>query len=590
MRFFSTLAASFLGTLLGLGLLFLFGLLFVFALASTSEQAPTVRSGSVLVAELSGAYPEAVSGDPIAQAFGSESRLDLHDVTRAFRMAASDDRIDGVWLKMGDLQTDWASLDAIRRSIQEVRATGKRVIATSSRFYLGEDELFVASAADSILLDPEALFEFNGFALQMTFFKRLMEKAGVAPQAVRAGRFKSAVEPYLREDLSDANREQLEALLTDIQASFNDALSASRSIEPAELTRLAQAGNVMNARSALTAGLIDGLAYSDEVEAAFGEEIKTINLTRYARSPASAAGIKSGRDGEIAVVIAEGTIVAGGRSAFPGAGGSEIGSATFAKAMERARTDDDVDAVVLRINSPGGFAPAADAMLREILLTKKTKPIVVSMGGLAASGGYWIAAPADTIVAEPLTLTGSIGVFGLMMDFSELMEERIGVTFDGVQTAPSADLNSGTRGLSTSERAALEASIDQTYAEFLRIVAEGRHMTTDQVHALAQGRVWTGRAAKEIGLVDVLGGLDTAVALAAERAHLEPGSYQVREFPRPATFVERFSEALEARIVGPSPFEVYLPSPLSAALGGLRALAQMPPGVHARLPFTIEIR
>ncbi len=594
MRFFSTLVASLLGTLAGLGLIFFFGLFFLLALASSSDQAPSVRPGSVLIADLSGSYPETVSGDPIAQLFGGESPLDLHDVIRTFEMAAVDERIDGVWLRLGDVNSSWASLQAIRRAIQKVKEAGKPIYASSENYSMGEDELYLASAADSIFLDPESMFEFNGFALQMTFFKRLLDRAGVNPQAVRAGRFKSAVEPYLRESMSPDNELQLQELVDDIESTFIEDIASGRDLDEASLRRLARSGEVITAQDALEAGLVDQLAFSDQIMALFDDESRKISLRRYARASPASAGLPSGTDGHIAVVFADGTIVSGGRSGIPGLTDGSIGSQTFGKAMREARENDNIDAVVLRINSPGGFAPAADAMLREIELTQQQKPVVVSMGGLAASGGYWIAAAADTIVAEPLTITGSIGVFGLMLDISELMSDRIGVTFDGVQTGPSADMASGFRALSRAERARLERSTDQTYDHFLRIVAEGRGMTVDEVHGLAEGRVWTGKAALEHGLVDVLGGLDTAIELAAERVGLEKGSFRVSELPLPPTFLEQFTESLEvragriaARTLG-SP-TLSLPQPLARLFGDLRVLLNMEQGVQARLPFFLEV-
>ncbi|MFT4603801.1 MAG: protease-4 [Rhodothermales bacterium] len=591
MRFLSTLAASFLGTLLGLGLLFLFGLMFVFALASTSEQAPSVRTGTILVAELGGNYPEMVSGDPIAQAFGGESRVDMHDVIRAMRMAAVDDRIDGVWLRMGDLQTPWANLEAIRRAIEDTRAAGKTVIASSDIFYMGEDELYLASAADSILLDPESMFEFNGFAMQTVFLRGLFDKAGINPQAVRAGQFKSAVETYTRKSMSEANKLQLSEIVADMESTLVNAISVSRGLGSERVGALLDAGNILSARDALEAGLIDGLAFADEVESVFGNDPRTISLVKYAQSSARTAGIPQGSDGEIAVVYAEGTMVAASGNGLQDYGSAAITPERFARAMTRAREDDDVDAIVLRINSPGGFAPAADAMLREIQLTVAQKPVIVSMGSMAASGGYWIAAAADTIVAERLTWTGSIGVFGLVMDVSSLLEDHLGVTIDGVQTGPSADMMGGFRSMTPAERANLGRSMDRTYDQFLALVAEGRGMTVEEVHAVAQGRVWTGTDARDAGLVDVLGGLETALDLAAERVGLAKGSYRVTELPRPQTFLDRFTKSLEARVMGPTPraLGLLLPPAAAVAYGSLLDALSLQHGVYALLPLRMMV-
>lgn len=588
MRFLTTLAASFLGTMIGLGLIFVFGLLFIMALASTAEQAPSVRPNTVLVAELSGFYPEMVSGDPIAQAFGGESKVDLHDVIRSFRMAAADDRIEGVWLRFGDLQTPWASLEAIRREIQAVKDAGKTVLASSDIYYMGEDELYLASVADSILLDPESMFEFNGFALQVTFLKGLFDKVGINAQAVRAGQFKSAVEPYTRTSLSDPNELQLAEIVEDMEAMFVAAISESRGLSAGDVEALLDNELILSARGAQENGLIDGTAYVDEMEAVFGDDPRTVSLVRYASTSPSAAGIQSGSEGEIAVVHATGTMVAG-TGGDPMSTG-QLTAERFGTAIQRARNDDDVKAIVVRIDSPGGYAPAADAMLREIELARAEKPVLVSMGSMAASGGYWIAAAADTIVAESLTLTGSIGVFGMVLDLSDLLEDRLGITIDGVQTGPSADMMSGMRQMTASEVQALERSMDQTYDRFLDLVAEGRDMTREDAAEIAQGRVWTGTDAKDVGLVDELGGLDTAISLAAERVGLAPGTYRVRHLPRPETFIERFSASLQARVDGVSTRATnrVLPGVARSAVNSVADLLALRSGVHALLPLQIS--
>lgn len=603
MRFLSTLAASVLGSLIALGLILFVGLIFLFGLAAASEQTPAVRTGSILVADLAGTWPEAVSGDPLAAAFGGEARLDLHDVTGAFKKAAADPRIEGVWLRVGALGSGWASLEAVRRAIDEVRASGKPVYATSSDYIMSENGFFLASAADSVFLEEEGLFEFNGFSLDVLFYHRMLERWGVAPQAIRAGRFKGAVEPFTREDLSPENQLQLATIARDTEEIFVTTVAERRGADPEKLRELMQKGGTFTAREALEQGLVDGMAFKDEVEDRFrrrlglaeGERLRTVSLNLYARIPAEQAGIRStGRD-EIAVVMAEGDIMSGKGGANPMMGSLSLGSETLIEALRDARSSTNVKAIVLRINSPGGFAPAADAMLREIELTRLEKPVYVSMGDLAASGGYWIATAADTIVAERLTLTGSIGVFSLMFDGSTLLEDHIGITIDGVVTAPSADMMSMLRPLRTDEVARLEASIDQTYGSFLTKVATARGMTTERVDAVAQGRVWTGTSAVSAGLVDVLGGLETAVQLAADRVGLEKGAYRTREFPRKKTFVEQLTASLEARAAAWAVrsgvlFDLRPTDPVLRALADARRVLAASGSVQARLPMSIDIR
>lgn len=603
MRFLSTLAASVLGTLIAFGLVFFIGLVFLFGLAAAGDATPAVRTGSILVADLSGAWPEAVSGDPLAAAFGGEARLDLHDVTGAFRKAASDPRIEGVWVRIGSPASGWASLDAVRRAIESLRETGKPVYATSADYFMAENGYFLASAADSVFLEEEALFEFNGFSLEVLFYHRMFEKLGVEPQAIRAGSFKGAVEPFTRDDLSLENELQLGAIARDTEERFVSAVASRRGIDAGALRALMQEGGTFTAREALEHGLVDGMAYKDEVEDLFrrrlgqddGERLRTVSLATYARVPAEQAGIRSSGRDEIAVVMAEGDIVAGKGGISPLGGSGALGSETLIAALRDAREAESVKAVVLRINSPGGFAPAADAMLREIELLRAEKPVFVSMGDLAASGGYWIATAADTVVAEALTLTGSIGVFSLMFDGSGLLEDRLGITSDVVTTAPSADMMSMLRPLTAAETARLEASIDRTYANFLDKVASARGMTPEAVDAVAQGRVWTGTSAVDAGLVDVLGGLDTAVALAAERVGLAEGAYRIREFPRKKTFVEQLTESLEGRALAfaaaRGPLAGLAPAdPVVRALADLRRLSAGGGSVQARLPFSMSVR
>lgn len=601
MRFLSTLAASALGTLLALVLVFVFGLAFLFALAASADQVPSVRPESILVANLSGSWPEAVSGDPLARAFGGEAPLDLHDVTRGLRRAAADDRIRGVWLRLGMVTSPWASLEAVRRGIEAVREAGKPVYATSGTYLMSEKEYYLASAADSVFLDEESLFEFNGFSATVTFYAGLLERAGVEPQAIRAGRFKSAVEPFLRSDLSDEAESQIRAVVDATHGLFVDAVSEARSLDPEAVRDLLRTASAGSAREALAAGLIDDLLFEDQVEDRFrarlgldaDSRLRTVSLSSYARVPDAAAGIQSGNAGEVAVVYAEGDIMAGesGGSPLPGVTGSALGARTFAEAMEEARRAPGVKAVVVRVNSPGGFAPAADAMRREIVLTAARKPVILSMGDVAASGGYWIATAADTILAEPLTITGSIGVFSLLFDVSGMFERHLGVTFDGVRSDPSADAMSLLRPLSADEVAEMEARIDTTYASFLGKVAASRGMTLSEVEDLAQGRVWTGADALENGLVDLLGGLEDAIELAADRAGLEPGSWRVRELPRPPTFIEQLNRSMNAQLARAARGLGFgMDERLETVAREMAALAQSSRTVQARMPVRVDVR
>lgn len=555
MRFLSTLVASALGTLLALGLLATLLFFFIFAIALSGDDTPDVDNGSVLVMNLSGPIPETAADDPFAEAFFDAPSYDLRDVTRTLQMAASDERISGVWLQLKGVSAPWATLESVRAAMVDYKESGKPLIASSDDYGMSEAQYFLASAADSVFSAPQSAFVLNGFYTRTPFFKGSLDRLSIEPQIIRAGKYKAAVEPFLREDLSAENREQLQALLQTQQTQFFDAVAAGRGLPADRLEQMTQESGLITAEDGVQAGLLDGLLFHDEVEDAFkgrlgladDEDLETLTLSDYRRVPPSSAGIEEGDDGTVAIVYAVGQIVSGESAEEFGGNGGTVGAETFNEAMRDARENEDVQAVVLRVNSPGGSAAASAAMLREARLTAQEKPVVVSMGDLAASGGYWIAMAADTLVAEPTTITGSIGVFGLLFNTRGFFNEELGVTFDGVETSPLADAFSGLAPLSDDERALIESSIDNTYDAFLEIVAENRGWTTAEVDSLAQGRVWSGADAREVGLVDTLGTLDDAVGIAARAAGLEPGSYRTRVYPRPETFFEQLNSALGAR-------------------------------------------
>lgn len=601
MRFLSNLLASTLGAIIALFVVFMLFLVFIFALAASSNSTPRVEEGSVLVINLDGAIPEISAPDPLSQAFSDEPSYDLRDLNLGLEKAAVDKRISAVWLQIQGLNAAWGTLQEARTAIEHFKESGKPVYASSDDYSMDEATYFVASAADSVFSSPQSGFEFNGFYLAAEFYQDLLGKMDVKPQVVRAGKYKSAVEPFLRDDLSPENQEQLTALLSSWNGVFLNAISESRGMSVDSLQAILQQSAIVTARDADSAGLLDGLLYRDQVTDLLkrrvhtdpGEDLNTISLASYARVPESSAGIKRGDDGDVAVVYAVGAILSGksGYNANPLLGGTTVGAETFNQAMREARENDKVKAIVLRVNSPGGSASASDAMWREITLAAAQKPLIVSMGDYAASGGYWISAPADTIVAEPLTITGSIGVFSVMFDASGFFANKLGITHDFVRTGPFADMYSGLRPLSDRERTLLGAATQETYNAFLQNVADGRNMTTAMVDSIAQGRVWSGTQAQQLGLVDVLGNLDTAISLAAEQAGLAPGSYRTRILPRPKSFIERVVESMNARAT--AVWARLTSSPLARALTEQARLAQelarMQGTVQAMLPADVSI-
>jgi protease-4 len=588
---------NFLGSLLGA----------LAALGESEKSSPAVLPGSYLVLDLSTNFSDAPPHLDLAALGGREESLQLRAATRSLRAAATDERIAGVYLT-GDLNpagygSGHAALRELRAALLAFREAGKPVVAyltfASPRTY------YVASAANDLALDPYGVILLPGLAAEPMFFAGAFEKVGINVQVTRAGKYKSAVEPFTRREMSAENREEVRELLQDIWASLLGEIGTSRGITASEVQAVVDQEGLIRAAEALGAKLIDRTAYRDEIYDALkaktgraGSEkpFKQVTLAAYARQlkPASALpaprpveGVEpgSGKAGRIAIVYAEGEIVDGEGSP------DEIGGARLSRELRKLRQDKDIRAVVLRVNSPGGSASSSEVVQREVRLLRREKPVVVSMGSYAASGGYWISAYADRIFAEPTTITGSIGVFGMQFDVQRLAD-TIGVSFDRVKTGRFADAMSISRPKTPEEMAVLQRMVDWIYGEFLAKVAEGRNLSPDKVAAVAQGRVWSGADALEHGLVDELGGLDAALAYAAGKAGLG-ADYRVVEIPRERELVEAIQELIEKAVPGAARVSA---GPLEELRRRLerefRALAACndPQGVYARLPFTLSIR
>ncbi|CAM2011160.1 signal peptide peptidase SppA [Acanthopleuribacter pedis] len=514
--------------------------------------------------------------------------ITLRTVLDSIEYAATDDRIAGIYLTGnagGGMRTGWANFAEVRRALIEFKASGKKIYAYNENY--GERDYYLASVADNLYLNKFGFMELNGFAADMMFFKKAFEKYGVNAQVTRVGKYKSAVEPYLLDKMSDANREQITTLLNDLMTAFIDGVVESRGLTAEELNQIAQEKGVLMSDAAVEAKLFDAARDYDEVldelrEVTGTEPGKKIeNVLGFGKYHAAIADkIKKSSKEKIAVVYAEGTIVDGESK-------KNVGGRTVARLLRKAREDKDVKAVVLRVNSPGGSAQASELILREVRLTKAEKPIVVSMGSLAASGGYWISAYADEIIAEPNTITGSIGVFGLFFNFGELMTEH-GVTTDVAATHNYAATGSAYRAMSQEELDFMQDIIDFIYEGFLDRVSEGRNLPREQVAEIAQGRVWSGARAKELGLVDQLGGLEDALAAAAKRAELE--AYQIEQFQKEMTPMENLMEkmGMNTMVQTESRAETDLRRMISEAEALLKTYND-PRGVYARLPYELEI-
>ncbi len=577
------------------------------ALGDTEKSSPAVLPGSYLVLDLSTNVNDAPPHLDLASLRGRDEALQLRAVTRSLQAAATDERIAGVYLT-GDLSPEGygsghAALRELRAALLAFREAGKPVVAyltfASTRTY------YVASAASDLALDPYGMILLPGLAAEPMFFAGAFDKVGINVQVTRAGKYKSAVEPFTRPEMSAENREEVRELLQDIWDSLLGEIGASRGVTVAQVQAVVDQEGLIRGAEALSAKLIDRTAYRDEIYDALkaktgraGSEkpFKQVTLAAYARqlkpanalpAPRKVEGVEpaAAKGGRVAIVYAEGEIVEGEGNP------DEIGGARLSRELRKLRQDKNVRAVVLRVNSPGGSAAASEVVQREVRLLRREKPVVVSMGSYAASGGYWISAYADRIFAEPTTITGSIGVFGMQFDVQRLADS-IGVTFDRVKTGRFADAMTVSRPKTPEEMAVLQRMVDWIYGEFLAKVAEGRNLPPDKVAAIAQGRVWSGSDALAHGLVDELGGLDAALAFAAGKAGLA-ADYRVVEVPREQELFEAIQELIEKAVPGgvraSSGPLVELRRRLERELRALAACND-PQGVYARLPFTLSIR
>jgi len=597
-QFLKQTVASTIGSMVGF---FLFitlgtsGLIFVLFASVSDEESPTIKDKSVLVFDLSTQVRDSKPAANLAQAFSGKKQdiITLRKVLQSIDKAAKDDRITALFLdgRRGSSPNGYATMAELRTALEKFRATGKKIIAYDVT--LSEREYYLSSIADEIVVNPMGTIELNGLNSKQMFFKGALEKYGVGVQVIRVGDYKSAVEPYTRSDFSPANREQTKALLTDLWSKFLNTVADSRNLDPKKLQVLVDKQGYVDPKQAQKIGLIDRIGYYDNVvtklkkltgEAKSSEGFRQVDLATYTERSIRSTETAATAEQKIAVVYAEGAIV-GGRGSI-----ETIGSDRFAEVFRELREDEDVKAIVLRVNSPGGGATASEVILREILLTKKKKPIVVSMGNIAASGGYWIAAGGNQIFAEENTITGSIGVFGLLSNIQEIAENH-GVTWDVVKTGKFADIGSNVRPKTEAELAIYQKSVNKTYNLFLRKVSRYRNIPQEQVKKIARGRVWSGKEAVKIGLVDRIGGLENAIAYAAKEAKLGE-DWQLEEYPQQ----NRFETELVQRLFDVKALESPLANePLTAEFLKFRqelAILQGfsdPNGVYARLPYSFDI-
>jgi protease-4 len=585
MNFLRNLLAAILGTLIAFGIMFFMFLIFI-SLANV-EEGVVVKRNSVLELKIEDPvndYTGSNESDPFAGLF--EEAVGLDDILHAIEVARDDERIKGISITNQFIAAGWSQVKAIRDALRDFRESGKFVYAYAD-LYMQKD-YYLASVADSVFLNPVGNLDFRGLSAEVLFFKKLQEKTGVKMEVIRHGKYKSAVEPFLQDTMSEENRTQIRELLESLWLSMLGDIAADRELDQESLNAIADTLGGRNPAMALGSGLIDGVRYMDQynqsIRNALGlsedRDIDRVELKDYMKD-ARKKSIYKGSD-RIAVIYAQGEILYGE------GGPNYIGQGLINKALIRIREDEKIKAVVLRVNSPGGSALTSEVIWREVALTSQVKPVVVSMGDVAASGGYYIAAGADRILAEPTTITGSIGVFGTIPNISELADD-IGINAEQVETNRNSTEYSLFEPMSPEYRGVITENIESVYQTFLQRVAEGRNITLARADSLAQGRVWSGVEALENGLVDQLGGLEDAIAEAAKLADIS--AYSIRRYPRYKSNFEMLMEDLSGsqeelredllrNELGEEAFRLYRE---------IRSAAQQK-GVQARMPFSITIK
>jgi len=596
--------ASLLGTFLGLlllGSIGLGGLVVLIALAASSskDSGPQVKDKSVLVLDLSlnitdskpSRSPSAAIQDVLSDEAGNA--VTLRTVLDSIESAKKDPKIVGIYLEGSSESSSsgFANLKEVRSALQRFRDAKKPIFAYQMDW--NERDYYLGSVANTIAVNPYGSLEINGFSSQAMFFTGALEKYGLGVQVTRVGKYKSAVEPFLLKGMSPENRQQTQKLLGDMWGEYLTTVGPNRKVTVGQLQAVAEKGGILMADEALKSKLVDKVVYFDEIATELkkltgtdreNKSFKQISLKNYARVAENKKLTLANNKNQIAVLYAEGEIVDGE------GGPTEVGGDRIAQEMRKIREDDDVKAVVLRVNSPGGSATAAEVIGREVMLTGKKKPVIVSMGNLAASGGYWISMGSNRIFAEPNTITGSIGVFGMLFNAEKLAANN-GVTWDVVKTARFADINTVSRPKNPQELANIQRIVDRIYDRFITKVADSRKLPKNKVQEIAQGRVWSGTAAKQLGLVDEIGGLEDAVAEAAKQAKLGD-NWQLEEYPKRRSFEERILERLSGvRVLKPVAKLDPLTAEVKKMQEELAVIKSMndPQGIYVRLPFNLRI-
>ena len=593
MKFGKIVLAAFLGTLIALVINFFIKVGVVSSMISSlsksdTESSTTVKPNSLLYMKLDYDIPDRTVDDPLGSfnfnSMETQEATGMSTILHNIEHAKTDPNIKGIYMELSSIPTSTATLQEIRNKLIEFKESGKFIVTYGESY--SQSAYYIASIADKIILNPEGALDLHGMASQIMFYKHLLDKLDVEMQIVRGpnNRFKSAVEPYFLDKMSEANREQMDKLLNSVWGEILTGISQSRNISVEQLNQIADnLDTYFDAKKALEYGLVDNLYYKDQVRdelkglTGSNKDINAIGNANYAKSYKD----KSSSKNEVAVIYALGQI-------YDGKGDEEqnIYSENLSKTIRKAREDENVKVIVLRVNSPGGSAVASAIIGRELDLTKEVKPIIVSMGDYAASGGYWISAKADYIFADPTTLTGSIGVFGTFPNVKGFLNDKIGLTFDVAKTNENADFGKITEPLTEFQYGKLQEMVVKTYDDFTNRVAEGRGLTQTYVDSIGQGRVWSGVDAIGLGLVDQLGDMEDAIAYAAQKANLGD-DFKVSEWPKQKDFFTRIMESMNEK----DKIDIALKQKLGVYYNYFKGLEnlQKNTGIQARMPFDMVI-
>jgi protease-4 len=516
-----------------------------------------------------------------------EGSMSLIDIKKAIQAAKTDEKIKGIYLTVSMPQMGYAIMSEIRQALIDFKTSGKPIYAYSEIYT--EGAYYLASVADKIWLNPAGGLEFNGLTVEKMYLKNMFEKIGVKPEIFKVGDFKSAVEPFFLDKMSEADRLQTATYLNTLYDIYLGDVATSRGIDKTELKNIANKMLVRNPADAVAYKLVTDTLYFDQVQdelrktAELGEKdkIRLVDVNSYVKSIFVTKLNNNKSKNKIAIIVAEGEIVSGKGSK------NTIGSDKFAAEIRKARKDEKIKAIVIRINSPGGSALASDVMWREIMEAKKVKPVIASMSNVAASGGYYMAMGCDTIVAQPNTITGSIGVFGVLLNAENLLNEKMGLNFDRVNTGEFSALGMPTKQMTDAEKQIIQQSVEQIYGSFTTKAAQGRRMNIDSLKKVASGRVWTGADALRIGLVDVLGGLETAIEIAAKAANLQKDDYSLKYMPQKQSFFDQFMNTTSKEVRNHQlQKELGIWYPYYKHIEKLKTYE----GVQARLPFDFVIK